>query len=270
MGEKLFFSGKNVQQALLAASRKLALLPEEIAYTDRTKIQGGLKGSRSVIEVDAERPRRSGVPVAAPGVLKRPAETVVPTRQAAALPASRIASGAAGRAERGTATETRPPRRRPPAEPAPDVAPELIVEAAETAARMLMAVAGVRAQPAARFAAGVVEVDLSSAGTPVGALSREALFAVQHLVPRTLRGLIGVSLPCRVDIAGQRRVHEERLQAEALRAAKAAIEQGRAVTLAPMDAADRRVVHMALRDTPGVRTESEGDGEARAVVIRPA
>jgi spoIIIJ-associated protein len=37
-----------------------------------------------------------------------------------------------------------------------------------------------------------------------------------------------------------------------------------------MSSRERRIVHLALKDIPGVRTESVGMGEERQVVIHPA
>jgi spoIIIJ-associated protein len=37
-----------------------------------------------------------------------------------------------------------------------------------------------------------------------------------------------------------------------------------------MSSRERRIVHLALKEMPGVRTESVGMGEERQVVIHPA
>jgi spoIIIJ-associated protein len=37
-----------------------------------------------------------------------------------------------------------------------------------------------------------------------------------------------------------------------------------------MSSRERRIVHLALKDLPSVRTESVGTGEERQVVIHPA
>jgi spoIIIJ-associated protein len=45
--------------------------------------------------------------------------------------------------------------------------------------------------------------------------------------------------------------------------------EGKIITFDPMNARDRRVVHMAIKDMPGVRTESNGEGPDRRVQIIP-
>ena len=45
--------------------------------------------------------------------------------------------------------------------------------------------------------------------------------------------------------------------------------EGKIITFDPMNARDRRVVHMALKEVTGVRTESNGEGPDRRVQIIP-
>jgi spoIIIJ-associated protein len=95
------------------------------------------------------------------------------------------------------------------------------------------------------------------------------LDAIQHLAQRfALRG--GEGLRVRVDIAGFRGKRESELRAEADRAAELAIAEGRPVALAPMLAADRRVVHEHLRDRGDVATHSEGEEPQRRLIVAPA
>jgi spoIIIJ-associated protein len=47
-------------------------------------------------------------------------------------------------------------------------------------------------------------------------------------------------------------------------------DTGDPFTLNPMNPRERRIVHLALKDRPEVRTQSEGTGPERKVVIYPA
>ena len=64
------------------------------------------------------------------------------------------------------------------------------------------------------------------------------------------------------------RLAELRLSAEV--AAERVRQTHEAFRFNPMGARDRRIIHLALKDQPGVRTSSEGQGEMRQVVIFPA
>ncbi len=72
------------------------------------------------------------------------------------------------------------------------------------------------------------------------------------------------------DCKGYRRARAEELKLMAHLAAGQAAESGEPFALSPMNAAERRAVHLALKDDPRVRTESQGFGVARHVVILPA
>lgn len=67
-----------------------------------------------------------------------------------------------------------------------------------------------------------------------------------------------------------RRLRREELRLMAQVAAERVIDSGSPFTLSPMNPRERRIVHLALRDTPQVRTQSEGTGHERKVVIYPA
>ena len=53
------------------------------------------------------------------------------------------------------------------------------------------------------------------------------------------------------------------------RVARRARDSGRAVRLDPMNPADRRLIHLALRDVDDIATMSTGEGRYRQVVVVP-
>ncbi|MGE0405984.1 MAG: protein jag [Candidatus Korobacteraceae bacterium] len=63
------------------------------------------------------------------------------------------------------------------------------------------------------------------------------------------------------------RLHELRLAATV--AAEKVRETGRPYEFGPMSSRERRVLHLALRDLPDLRTESDGDAGRRHVVVYP-
>jgi len=73
-----------------------------------------------------------------------------------------------------------------------------------------------------------------------------------------------------VDVGGYRERREQALRVLAERAAGEVRRLGREVALDPMIPADRRVVHLALQESEGVRTESVGEEPRRRVVVLPA
>lgn len=71
------------------------------------------------------------------------------------------------------------------------------------------------------------------------------------------------------DSNGGSSANEETLAQQALDAAKEVKRWGEPVTLPAMNAHDRRIIHVTLKDDPTIATESEGDGAMKKVVISP-
>ena len=69
------------------------------------------------------------------------------------------------------------------------------------------------------------------------------------------------------DEYGQRLSSREQLERQALDAAKEVKRWGDPIKLPEMNAHDRRIIHLALKEDPEVVTESEGEGAMRQVVI---
>jgi spoIIIJ-associated protein len=88
----------------------------------------------------------------------------------------------------------------------------------------------------------------SSANTPEGQGPEEPLFLV--------------------DVNGYRAQRIKDIQTKALMMAERARSFQYDVELEPMTAYERLIVHTTLQDTPNIKTESQGEGRGRRVVIR--
>lgn len=98
----------------------------------------------------------------------------------------------------------------------------------------------------------------------------QTLDALQFVLNRMLNRLApGDRRPVVVDCEGYRERRVEALQELAARLGQEASRTGKTVAVNPMSAHDRRVIHMALRETPGVTTRSEGEGSERRLLIVP-
>ena len=96
-----------------------------------------------------------------------------------------------------------------------------------------------------------------------GKLDRDAAIAALRLEPVHHEKV-------RLDCGGFRAMRLEELKMTARVAAERVQTSKQPFRLNPMTPRERRVVHLALKDIPGVRTESIGAGDERQVVIHPA
>lgn len=92
------------------------------------------------------------------------------------------------------------------------------------------------------------------------------LDALQMVLTSLMSSRIKFYYPIVVDIESYKTRRKKKLEAIALSAAERAYKQGR-VALAPMNAYERRIVHMTLLGNESVTTHSEGDDPNRRVVV---
>ncbi|MGH2473337.1 MAG: RNA-binding cell elongation regulator Jag/EloR [Candidatus Limnocylindria bacterium] len=151
-------------------------------------------------------------------------------------------------------------------EAAPALAEDL--EAGVGVLRDLLALMGVEAEVA--LDDGPRPEGVEVLGPDLGALigrGGENLVALQQITSAITSRRVGRTVHIPLDIEGYRRRREEQLREIARRVASRVKTSGQAVTLEPMLAYERRIVHLAVQDTPGVKTESVGVDPNRRVVI---
>jgi spoIIIJ-associated protein len=118
---------------------------------------------------------------------------------------------------------------------------------------------------------GVVElvIDGENLGTLIGPRGA-TLLALQELTRTVLQHRVGSS-ECRVvvDVNGYRKRRQDALARFAQQVAAEVRESNTRRALEPMPPADRKVVHDAVNEIPGVSTTSEGEEPYRRVVLIP-
>ncbi len=112
------------------------------------------------------------------------------------------------------------------------------------------------------------EVKGGDLGRLIGKEGR-TLRALAYLAGIVLAKAFGGAYRVELDAAGYRRRKEERLRRLAEEAAQTVARTGRPLPLPPMPSSERRLVHLLLKNHPQVTTESQGEGEARHVVVYP-
>ena len=145
-------------------------------------------------------------------------------------------------------------------------------ETLETLLRLMQieATVTVRAPETPGDGVGLTKAVLDVHGEDLGLLigrRGSTLASLQYLVNLIVNRRFKPNAPFVVDAEGYRRRREESLHALAFRMAERVRSTGKSVTLEPMPANERRIVHMALAKDPTVGTASVGEGEARKIAI---
>ena len=118
-------------------------------------------------------------------------------------------------------------------------------------------------------ASAVLDIEGEDLGLLIGRRGN-TLAALQYIVNVMITRRQGSRVLVTVDAEQYRRRREETLRALARRMADRVHNSRRPMTLEPMPAAERRIIHIELADDEDVVTGSVGMGDERKIVIRPA
>ena len=116
------------------------------------------------------------------------------------------------------------------------------------------------------------EIILDIVGGDLGLLigrHGRTLDALQAAVGAITTHSLGYRYPVVVDVEGYRHRRRQKIEDIARRAADRAVKYRQSVSLRPMTAYERRVVHVTLRNDKRVVTGSEGAEPYRQVVVNP-
>ena len=218
----------------------------------------------------------SVVPVKEPAVQQKPEPKKEQKRAEAKKPAPAPAPVPERPAER---PEKSAPASRPPAPAAPvDEQPEhdMILDHTEAVVSRMLHFLNLEAQVSAHYGAterdGRKNIQVDIRGKDLSVLigrRSETLSAFQYIASLIVGKETQQFVQLVVDVEGYRDRREKQLVQMAKRMAEQVAKTGRRQTLEPMPSSERRIIHIALREHPDVKTESTGEEPYRKVVIMP-
>jgi spoIIIJ-associated protein len=144
------------------------------------------------------------------------------------------------------------------------------IEYVEEILEVIAEAAGVDVEIRVEEAGGVITAEFVGDDLrPLIGENGETIDAIQHLAYRIAYQGVDDRKPLTVDAAGYRGQRAAALHAIADQAAEAAIREKHPVSLDPMGAQERKVVHEYLKTRFDVETYSEGQEPSRHLVIAP-
>ena len=149
-------------------------------------------------------------------------------------------------------------------------APEDLILAVDEFATALIDAMGLDATIDAHDAGDAIAVDVATKETGLFIGQKgETIDAIQYLLNVAVYKNRPFAKRIVVDSEGYRQRRIEAIQGMAHRTARRAVRERRSLSLPPMPAAERRVVHLFLKENPKVTTSSEGKEDGRKVVVSP-
>ena len=263
MTEKREFYAASVEEAVAKAATRLGLEQDALSY--RVVDQGnsgflGIGARDARIEVDAPVQTNAEEPTD-----PEPVAELSPIEERAVQENSAGRDASEDEDQPVEAADIAPE----PKEDAEEI-PHDVVDETEGRITALLDAMGFEARVEVYDAGGFVAVDVATDNTALFIGQKgETIDALQFLVNASVNRTRTSRVRIVLDAEGYRQRRVEALQGMAHRSARRALREDRPVELPPMNPAERRVVHLFLRDNPRVTTESEGVGDARRVLVSP-
>ena len=239
------FQGKNVDQAIEKASDELGIPPEKLKHEVLAYGSSGIFGlvgvKKATIKVFVEEDKNRTKPV-------KPVNRERPVT----------------RDEKPATSEAAP------ATPEPQKHDEALLTAGIHALQTI--IDGITVGATVNLTHQREKLLFSVSGGDSGVLigkRGQTLEAIQYLLEKMVNKKSTNRVRVLVDVEGYLDKRKSNLQSMASRMAEKAKRTKKPVTIGQMNAHDRRIVHIHLKDESGVRTQSIGDGYYRKLMIFP-
>jgi len=113
------------------------------------------------------------------------------------------------------------------------------------------------------------EIDGDDAGLLIGRKG-QTLRSLQFIAAMISSNKLEDQVRIDLDVAGYKSRRYDSLANLAYKIAEQVVDTGNSITLEPMPANERRIIHVTLADDERVSSESSGRGDSRKVTINPA
>jgi len=152
-------------------------------------------------------------------------------------------------------------------EPAREVDPEA-AESVRAAAAKMISLMGVELEVGLATDGGIVELTFEGPDKELlGARDGELASALQFLLNRMSRRAWPGAGRIRIEGDARSRPRDEEIASIARKIAKQVAKTGKTRSLRPMNAYERRIVHLTVREFTGLSSSSDGDGALKRIRI---
>ncbi len=277
MSTNRIFEGKDLAEALAAASTRLGIAEPDLDYEIVEQGRRGLfgLGARSV-QIRVMQPIDAETRAAGHGELAGQLSRGQGRRRRSGRGNDRSARRRPARAARRESSDepvaerSRPEREREPEperEPAPE-APQESVDQVQASIEKMVGLLGLDLGVHAKGVAGGTEVELDGPDRELLTDGdAEAIGAWQFLLNRMSRRAWPEAGRIHIYCDGHEQSRDEDLLALARETAEMVLQDGRPKRLRPMNSYERRLVHMTVRKMRGVDSRSEGEGALKRVRV---